>query len=94
MDDALDRGGELPPVGPTEVLVDVHATARAACRFLMQRQGNYPPPPGASPILGLEMAGVVAAVGPNVHDWQTGDQVCALLPGGGYASRSSSPPPC
>ncbi len=78
--------GELPPIGPTEVLVDVHATALNRAD-LMQRQGNYPPPPGASAILGLEMAGVVAAVGPNVQDWQTGDQVCALLPGGGYAEQ-------
>lgn len=82
--------GELPPIGPAEVLVDIHATALNRAD-LMQRQGNYPPPPGASPILGLEMAGVIAAVGPNVQEWQTGDQVCALLPGGGYAEQTIVP---
>ena len=82
--------GELPPLGSTEVLVDIHATALNRAD-LMQRQGNYPPPPGASPILGLEMAGVIAAVGPNVQAWQPGDQVCALLPGGGYAEQTIVP---
>lgn len=76
----------LPPIGPQEVLVEIHATALNRAD-LMQRQGNYPPPPGASPILGLEMAGTVAAVGTGVADWQVGDRVCALLPGGGYAEQ-------
>ena len=54
---------------------------------LLQRQGFYPPPPGASEVLGLECSGEIAAVGEGVTDWQVGDQVCALLAGGGYASR-------
>jgi putative PIG3 family NAD(P)H quinone oxidoreductase len=58
---------------------------------VMQRWGVYPPPPGASEILGLEVSGIVAAVGAGVTDWQLGDQVCALLPGGGYAERVNVP---
>ncbi|KAF0845208.1 putative PIG3 family NAD(P)H quinone oxidoreductase [Nocardia caishijiensis] len=54
---------------------------------IMQRQGFYPPPPGASDILGLEVSGVIAAVGSGVEDWKPGDEVCALLAGGGYAER-------
>jgi NADPH2:quinone reductase len=52
---------------------------------LMQRAGSYPPPPGHSPLPGLEIAGEVAAIGPNVTRWKTGDKVCALVNGGGYA---------
>ncbi|WP_439533799.1 NAD(P)H-quinone oxidoreductase [Polymorphobacter sp.] len=52
---------------------------------IAQREGNYPPPPGASPILGLEVAGIVEAVGAAVTQWHEGDRVAALLPGGGYA---------
>jgi putative PIG3 family NAD(P)H quinone oxidoreductase len=80
------EGGELTPMGPDDVLVDIHATALNRAD-LMQRQGNYPVPPGASPILGLEMAGTVATVGAEVTDWQVGDRVCALLSGGGYAEQ-------
>ncbi len=72
--------------GPGELLVDVRATAVNRAD-LSQARGNYPPPPGASEILGLEMAGVVAAVGEEVTGWQVGDRVCALLPGGGYAEQ-------
>ncbi len=54
---------------------------------LLQRQGFYPPPPGASDILGLECSGRIAQVGPEVEGWQVGDEVCALLAGGGYATR-------
>ncbi len=57
----------------------------------MQRAGNYPPPPGAPDILGLEMAGLIAQVGTNVSDWRIGDWVCALLPGGGYAEQVAVP---
>lgn len=71
-----------------EVLVDVKATAVNRAD-LMQAQGGYPPPPGASPILGLEMAGVIAAVGENVAKWHVGDRVCALLSGGGYAEQAA-----
>lgn len=79
-----------PLIGPEEVLVDVHATALNRAD-LMQAAGNYPPPPGASDILGLEMAGVIAEVGPDVRAWQVGDRVCALLSGGGYAEKVAVP---
>lgn len=69
-----------------EVLVDVKATAVNRAD-LMQVAGNYPPPPGASPILGLEMAGVIREIGSEVSGWQVGDRVCALLAGGGYAEQ-------
>ncbi len=80
------EGGALTPMGPTDVLVDIHATALNRAD-LMQRQGNYPVPPGASQILGLEMAGTVAKVDAEVTDWLIGDRVCALLSGGGYAEQ-------
>jgi putative PIG3 family NAD(P)H quinone oxidoreductase len=75
-----------PILGADEVLVEIHATALNRAD-LSQAAGNYPPPPGASPILGLDMAGVVAAVGESVRRWQVGDRVCALLAGGGYAEK-------
>src|SRR5205807_4791162 len=53
----------------------------------LQRQGLYPPPPGASEILGLECSGVIAELGEGVSGWSVGDRVCALLAGGGYAER-------
>jgi putative PIG3 family NAD(P)H quinone oxidoreductase len=84
--------GEVPdPVcGPGEVLVDV--TAAAVNRAdLLQRQGHYPPPPGASDVLGLECSGVISEVGPEVTGWAVGDEVCALLSGGGYAERVAVP---
>jgi putative PIG3 family NAD(P)H quinone oxidoreductase len=79
---------ELPdPVpGPGEVVVDVAATAVNRADTL-QRQGKYPPPPGASDVLGLECSGTVSAVGDGVAPWQVGDEVCALLAGGGYAEK-------
>ena len=70
-----------PAVGPGDVLVRVRATALNRAD-LMQRIGKYPPPPGASEVIGLEMAGEIAAVGSDVTGWQVGDRVCALLPGG------------
>lgn len=73
-----------------EVLVDVMATAVNRAD-LMQAQGHYPPPAGESEILGLEMAGRIAAVGANVSGWQVGDRVMALLPGGGYAEQAAVP---
>lgn len=73
-----------------EALVAVRATAVNRAD-LSQARGNYPPPPGASEILGLEMAGVIEAVGANVRGWQAGDRVCALLPGGGYAEKTAVP---
>lgn len=79
-----------PIYGDDEVLVDIYATALNRAD-LLQREGNYPPPPGASDILGLEMAGRISAVGTNVTGWQVGDRVCALLPGGGYAEQTNVP---
>lgn len=74
-----------PEPGPGEVLIEVAATAVNRAD-LLQRQGFYPPPPGASDVIGLECSGTVAAVGEGVTAWAVGDQVCALLAGGGYAS--------
>ena len=84
--------GEVPdPVlRPGEVLVDVVATAVNRAD-LLQRAGFYPPPPGASDILGLECSGVVSEVGEGVTGWSVGDEVCALLSGGGYAERVAVP---
>ena len=58
---------------------------------LLQRQGHYPPPPGASEILGLECSGTIVEVGDGVEGWRVGDEVCALLAGGGYAQRVAVP---
>jgi tumor protein p53-inducible protein 3 len=82
------RWQEMPNAeyGPEEVLVVVAATAVNRAD-LSQARGHYPPPPGVTDILGLEMAGTIQAVGENVPVWQPGDRVCALLPGGGYAER-------
>jgi putative PIG3 family NAD(P)H quinone oxidoreductase len=80
---------EVEP-GADEVLVAVKATAVNRAD-LSQARGNYPAPAGASEILGLEMAGVIEAVGDGVRDWQVGDRVCALLPGGGYAEKAAVP---
>ena len=74
-----------PQPGPHELLVEVAATAVNRADTL-QRQGKYPPPPGESPLLGLEMAGTVVETGPEVQRWQVGDRVCGLLGGGGYAA--------
>ncbi|MEM8909218.1 MAG: NAD(P)H-quinone oxidoreductase, partial [Bacteroidota bacterium] len=75
---------DQPQIGPNEALVKVKATALNRADTL-QRKGKYPPPAGASPILGLEMAGEVVQIGSEVSRWQKGDRVCALLSGGGYA---------
>ena len=75
-----------PEVGRSRVLVDIRATALNRAD-LLQRRGLYPPPPGASEILGLECAGVVSQVGEGVRAVRPGDRVMALLPGGGYAER-------
>ncbi len=84
--------GEVPdPVaGPGEVVVDVVASAVNRAD-LLQRQGHYPPPPGASDVLGLECSGRVAALGPGVDGWSVGDECVALLAGGGYAERVAVP---
>jgi putative PIG3 family NAD(P)H quinone oxidoreductase len=75
-----------PTPGPGEVVLDVAASAVNRAD-LLQRQGHYPPPRGASEVIGLECSGTVAAVGPDVDRWQVGDEVCALLAGGGYAEK-------
>ncbi|NGO73204.1 NAD(P)H-quinone oxidoreductase [Streptomyces boncukensis] len=79
-----------PEPGEGEVLVDV-AAAGVNRADLLQRLGFYDPPPGASPYPGLECSGRVAAVGPGVSGWAVGDEVCALLAGGGYAERVAVP---
>jgi putative PIG3 family NAD(P)H quinone oxidoreductase len=79
-----------PVAAPGEVLV--HVVAAGINRAdIMQRQGFYPPPPGAPEYPGLEVSGRVAALGEGVTDWQIGDEVCALLSGGGYAERVAVP---
>jgi len=76
--------GPTPAPGAGEVLIRV-AAAGVNRPDLVQRAGFYPPPPGASPTLGLEVAGEIAEIGSLVSRWKIGDQVCALLAGGGYA---------
>jgi putative PIG3 family NAD(P)H quinone oxidoreductase len=75
-----------PVPGPGEVVLDV-AAAGLNRADLLQRRGFYPPPPGASDVLGMECSGTVSAVGPDVDGWSVGDRACALLAAGGYASR-------
>ena len=82
--------GPLPQPRPDEVLIRVLA-AGVNRPDVAQRQGSYPPPPGASPILGLEVAGEVVAVGAEVTQYSPGDRVCALTNGGGYAQYATAP---
>lgn len=84
--------GPVPHPGPGEILIEVHA-AGVNRPDIQQRRGAYPPPPGASPILGLEAAGTVAALGEGVEGWAVGDPVCALCNGGGYAEYVAVPAP-
>jgi len=77
-----------PVPGPGEILIRV-AAAGVNRPDLLQRAGLYPPPPGTSPILGLEAAGTVTALGDGVARWRVGDRVCALLGGGGYAELAA-----
>jgi putative PIG3 family NAD(P)H quinone oxidoreductase len=79
-----------PVVKPGEVLLDVVASAVNRAD-LLQRQGLYPPPPGASEIIGLECSGLIGELGEGVTGWSVGDEVCALLAGGGYATRVAVP---
>jgi putative PIG3 family NAD(P)H quinone oxidoreductase len=87
---AVERPDPVP--GPGELLIAVVA-AGVNRPDTMQRQGGYPPPPGASDLPGLEVAGTVAALGEGVEGWATGDRVCALVAGGGYATRCVAPAP-
>ena len=82
------REVDAPELSPNEILIRVKATAINRAD-LMQRRGLYPPPPGASDIMGLECAGVVEALGQNVTRFSAGDHVCALLAGGGYAEMAA-----
>ncbi|CUJ12681.1 NAD(P)H-quinone oxidoreductase [Achromobacter xylosoxidans] len=75
---------EMAAPAGRQVLIEV-AYAGVNRPDVLQRSGSYPPPPGASPYLGLEVAGTIIAVGPDATRWQVGDRVCALTPGGGYA---------
>lgn len=83
---------EVPDPEPVagEVVIDIRATAVNRAD-LLQRQGHYPPPQGASAYPGLECSGVVSATAPDVTGWRVGDPVCALLAGGGYAERVAVP---
>ena len=83
---------EVPDVspGPGEVVIKV-AAAGVNRADVLQAAGNYPPPPGASEILGMEVSGVVAELGSDVTEWSVGQQVCALLSGGGYAEHVAVP---
>ena len=79
-----------PTPAAGEVVIDMVGTAVNRADTL-QRQGFYPPPPGASDVLGLECSGVISAVGADVDGWSVGDEVCALLAGGGYATKVAVP---
>ncbi len=81
---------DIPSPGYGEVRIEVHATAINRAD-LAQAEGRYPPPPGASNILGLECSGVVAEIGDEVGSFEVGDEVCALLAGGGYAEYVNVP---
>src|SRR5512139_2399571 len=84
------REVEDPVPARGEILIRNRATAVNRAD-LVQRSGGYPPPPGASPIMGLECAGEVVAVGAGVSRYAVGDRVCALLAGGGYAELVNAP---
>lgn len=79
-----------PACGVDEVVISVRA-AGVNRADLLQRAGMYPPPPGASEVLGLEVAGTIQSMGKNVRGWSVGQKVCAILSGGGYAERVSVP---
>lgn len=77
-----------PQRGEVQIAVEAAGVSRAD---VLQRKGLYPPPPGASPILGLDVAGSVSALGEDVGEWRIGDRVCALVSGGGYAEYACAP---
>jgi len=84
--------GRVPQAQAGEVVIEVHY-AGVNRPDVLQRSGSYPPPPGASPVLGLEVAGRISAVAADVKEWKAGDMVCALTPGGGYAEYCAVPAP-
>jgi len=86
----VPRQVPLPAIGPDDVLIRV-AAAGVNGPDLAQRRGHYDPPPGASPLPGLEVSGTIAAIGANVQAWALGDRVMALVNGGGYAEYVAAP---
>lgn len=83
---------DVPDPQPAEGEVLIEVAASAVNRAdLLQRQGFYDPPPGSSLYPGLECSGRISALGPGVHGWAVGDEVCALLAGGGYAEKVAVP---
>jgi NADPH2:quinone reductase len=86
----VPQRGPLPQPKPDEVLIRVLATG-VNRPDVAQRKGEYPPPPGASPVIGLETAGEVVAAGPEAGPWKVGDKVCALTNGGAYAEYCTAP---
>ena len=84
------KDGPMPEVGAGEVLIKV-AYAGVNRPDVLQRSGRYPPPADASPHIGLEVAGEIAAIGQGVDEWQIGQRVCALTNGGGYAQFATAP---
>ncbi|HEV8261929.1 MAG TPA: NAD(P)H-quinone oxidoreductase [Burkholderiales bacterium] len=82
----------VPVPALDEVLIEVAATG-VNRPDVLQRKGGYPPPPGASDIPGLEVAGTIVAAGAGANEWRTGDRVCALVTGGGYAEYVAAPAP-
>src|ERR1700749_2952047 len=82
----------VPSLNSGEVRIKV-AAAGINRPDILQRQGNYTPPPGASDLPGLEVAGTIVAIGDKVKDWKTGDAVMALVAGGGYAEYCAAPAP-
>jgi len=84
--------GPVPQPQAGEVVIEVHY-AGVNRPDVLQRSGSYPPPPGASPVVGLEVAGRISAVAPDVKQWKIGDLACALTPGGGYAEYCAVPAP-
>jgi len=83
-----EMAAPVPQPGEVSIAVEAAGVSHADS---MQRRGQYPPPEGVSPILGLEVAGAIAAVGPGVTQWRVGDRVCALCNGGGYAECVAVP---
>src|SRR2546427_527794 len=80
----------VPSIGAADVLIKV-AAAGVNRPDVMQRQGRYPPPPGVPDIPGLEIAGTIEQVGDAAGSWRVGDEVCALVSGGGYAEYCAAP---
>ena len=89
-DEMVIQSSPLPQPGAGEVLVEV-AWAGVNRPDVVQRKGHYPPPADASPVLGLEVSGTVAALGDGVTQWAIGDRVCSLVAGGGYAEYCTAP---